>query len=116
MDILSITLGLSQTICGLICVGFSIPLLRGRVKPNPIYGVRIGASFESADAWYAINRFWARRMIPWACALTLLGLVSFFVPLQPHLWATGVLAGLDLLCVLTPAVQTWFFARRFETP
>ena len=112
MDALSITLGLGETLGGLICIGLSIPLLRGRIKRNPLYGVRLRQSMQSEEAWYAINRYWAKRMIAWGIPLVIIGIPTFFFPFRRHLWAAWIVMAVALAAVSIPAVQSWLYARR----
>lgn len=40
---------------GLFLIGLAIPLIRRRVKPNPLYGLRIKATFADEWVWYEAN-------------------------------------------------------------
>ena len=115
MTTLSIILGISNIFVGLICIALAIPLRAGKVRRNALYGVRFPKSLASDEAWYAINRFGATRLIVWAVPLILLGVVTFFLPLDPSGWLLWVVA-LAPLIVLVPAVESWLFARRFPDP
>ncbi len=42
---------------GCILLGLGIPLIRGLVAPNPIYGFRIRRTLENPNVWYAANRY-----------------------------------------------------------
>jgi len=112
MDAVAITIGISWTICGLICIGLSIPLIRGRVGRNAVYGVRFPQSFESDEAWFAINRFGGKRLAVWSIPLTLVGIVSFFLPLKSHPGLTLVLGFAPLVFIVIPVFQSWRFAQR----
>ena len=112
MDPLSFTLGLCQTLVGLLCIGLSIPLLHDKIKPNPFYGVRLRQSLQSDAAWFAINRYWAKRMIGWAGFLVILGSASFVVPFARHIWAVWIVVAVIFIAVLVPALQSWTYARR----
>lgn len=72
-----ISIGWCYVGLGILVVLLSLPLLLGRVKPNPWYGVRIPQAFISDQHWYAINKFGARQLIIYGFLLTALGLVSF---------------------------------------
>jgi uncharacterized membrane protein len=39
----------------LLFVGFAIPLIRRRVKPNKTYGLRVPATFADEWVWYEAN-------------------------------------------------------------
>src|SRR5262249_41223300 len=40
---------------GVLLVVLSIPLLLRRVPPNPIYGLRVPATFKDDQVWYDAN-------------------------------------------------------------
>jgi hypothetical protein len=46
-----------------ICLfSLSLPLERGAMPPNPVYGVRLPRTRGSAEAWYRLNRRFGRAM------------------------------------------------------
>src|SRR3954464_13711487 len=47
-----------------VLVGMGVPLARGLVPPNPLYGFRTSATLRDAGVWYPVNRVagW------WLCA------------------------------------------------
>jgi SdpI/YfhL protein family len=113
MDMISITVGASWLFTGLLIIGLAIPLVRGRIGRNGWYGIRLPESFRSDEAWYAINRFGAKRMIAWAIPLIFVGLVSVFLPLQQHARLAMFLGFAPLIFILVPALQAWRFARHY---
>lgn len=114
MDAVSIIVGASWTFAGLIAIGLAIPLVRGRVERNGLYGVRFPESFQSDDAWYAINRYGGRRMIVWALPLLLVGITCFFLHLRQHPRLTLILGFAPLIFFFIPALQAWRFARKYR--
>jgi len=89
---------------GLIFVGLSIPLIRRRVRPNALYGLRVPETLEDEDVWYEANArsgrdlLWlgictivvasALWMIPWrdqesylmaCCGLLIAGVVLYAI-------------------------------------
>ena len=108
------TLGISWTLTGLLCIALSIPLIRGRVGRNALYGIRFPESFDSAEAWFAINRFGGKRLAAWSIPLLVVGLVSFFLPLRSNTPLTLVLGFAPLVFILIPLLQSWRFARRYR--
>jgi len=111
MDTVAITVGTGWTVAGLLGLGLAIPLIRGRVRRNRLYGVRFPQSFRSEEAWFAINRYGGKRLALWSVPLILVGLASFFLPLQSHPRLTWVLGFGPLVFILIPILQTWRFAR-----
>src|SRR6185503_7698417 len=41
---------------GLLFVGLSIPLMRGRIPPNRFYGFRTPKTLSDPKIWYEVNR------------------------------------------------------------
>ena len=114
MDPVSITVGLGWTIAGAICILLAIPLVRGQIGRNSFYGVRVRQAFESDEAWQAINRYGGKQMIGWSIPLVVIGLVSFFLPLQSNDALTIVLGFAPMIFILIPVFNTWRFAQRRE--
>jgi hypothetical protein len=98
----------------MLCIGLAIPLARGRVGRNRLYGVRFPESFRSDDAWLAINRFGGRRMLVWAVPMTLTGVVCFFLPLRSNTALALALGFAPLVFVLIPVFESYRFARRYR--
>ena len=116
MDLISIIVGSSWIIAGLVIIGVSIPLARGLVGRNRLYGVRLAASMKSDDAWYAINRFGGKRMIVWAVPLIVVGVVCFFIPLQQHFALALIFGFVPLIFVIIPIIEMYRFASRYTPP
>src|SRR5947207_1568020 len=39
----------------IVCIALAIPLIRRRVKPNALYGLRVPATFADEWVWYEAN-------------------------------------------------------------
>jgi SdpI/YfhL protein family len=113
MDAVAITIGVAWIAAGLLSIGLAIPLLHGKVGPNGHFGIRFRECFQSNEAWFAINRYGAKRMITWALPMIVIGVATLFIPLQTRpMWA--LLFGLvPLAFVLIPVLSTWKYARRY---
>jgi hypothetical protein len=48
---------------GLLYIGLAIPLMRRRVKPNRLYGLRVPATFADEWVWYEANAQTGRDLI-----------------------------------------------------
>ncbi len=44
-------------ISGVILVGISIPLIRGKIAPNSLYGFRVRDTLDDPKTWYAANTY-----------------------------------------------------------
>ena len=98
---------------GILVIGVNIPLLKGRIPPNAIYGVRIKKSFESEANWYAINRYGAVWLMGYGAAFVLLGLLALALPLASHPLLIFAVAFAPLWLLIVPAVQILRYSRRF---
>ncbi|HEY2589610.1 MAG TPA: SdpI family protein [Tepidisphaeraceae bacterium] len=113
MDLVAIIVGAGWMLGALAIIGASVPLLRGRVPRNRIYGIRLRQSLASDEAWYEINRFGGKRLIAWAIPMLAVGFGCLLLRLHGHAVLTLVLGFGPLVFLLIPAIQTWRFARRF---
>ena len=114
MDVVSITIGGGLTLAGLLIIAVSIPLVRGWVPRNSLYGVRTPTTLKSDDAWFEINRYGGRQLIAWAIPLIVAGATCFFLPLQVHPVRAIVLGFSPLAILAIPIVRIMMFARRFS--
>ncbi len=60
---------------GALSVALGVPLLRGRVPPNRLYGCRTRATLAGGKLWYEVNRVQGRDMIQSGVAVIILSLV-----------------------------------------
>jgi hypothetical protein len=99
-------------ITGLLFVGLSIPLLRGKVPPNQWYGFRTRLTLGDPRIWYPVNAWGARRLL-WLGAATLAaGPVGLLLPepwLPAYLLGVSILWGAALIVILVLGVR---YARR----
>jgi hypothetical protein len=115
MDTVAITIGSSWILTGLLCFLLSLPLIRGQVGRNSFYGARFPESFQSDEAWFAINRHGGKQLAISSIPLVVIGLISFFLPLQSHAGLTLALGFMPIVFILIPALETWRFARRYRS-
>ena len=111
MDTSSIIFGSLFIATSLFIVVLAVPLLKGNVKPNRLYGARFQESFTSDEAWYEINRYAARQLIGWSIPILLIGIAVLFIPLENNTALTiGILVTPFLLIV--GAIRTKMYARQ----
>jgi hypothetical protein len=113
MDPVALIVGISWTLCGVVCLALAIPLARGKVRRNALYGVRFRESFQSDEAWMAINQFGGRRLMRWCLPLIAVGAVAFFLPLQRHPIVTILFGFAPLIFIFIPVVESWRFAKSY---
>lgn len=88
MEKINLVLGISNTVCALLAGGSAIPLIKGKIKMNHIYGVRFAKSFESDGNWYKINKKGGGILLKWSALILLIGVGCFIQPKieGPLLW------------------------------
>ena len=111
MNITNILFGIMNTFMAFLFICMSIPLVKGQITMNKIYGIRFKKSYESDDNWYKINKYGGRQLIIWSIPLGLFGIISFFLPIteSPLLYLISMLAP---LIVFIPFINSYLYARK----
>lgn len=65
---------------GALLAGLSVPLLLGKVRPNPIYGFRVPKTFSDPVIWYAANRYAAWRLLAAGMTMVVAPVLLYLVP------------------------------------
>src|SRR5439155_7773639 len=65
---------------GLLLSGLSIPLIMGKIGPNPWYGFRVERTLSDPKVWYAVNAYSAKRLLAVGMATSLGSILLYFVP------------------------------------
>ncbi len=101
------------SLLGLAIAALNVPLILHMVPPNRFYGIRLRASFQSAQRWYEVNEYGGRLFAGWGTFLMAAGLCGFFIlPKYQDLFIPAIVA-LSMLCVFLPVAQTlWWVHRR----
>ncbi len=68
---------------GILFVALGIPLARGKVKPNAMYGLRVGETMADERVWYEANRVSGRELVRFGALLILLAVLLAY-PLRSH--------------------------------
>jgi uncharacterized sodium:solute symporter family permease YidK len=57
----TLVIAVSYVLLGSLFIGVAVPLIQGRIKPNPWYGVRVPKTLRDPETWYAVNAYFGRR-------------------------------------------------------
>lgn len=106
-------LTLGYLLIDVLMIGLSIPLLRRRVKPNEIYGLRVGATLKNEWVWYEANVKSARDMILLA-VLHAVFTVAIELAGPRGVLQVAIVTGTFLLGVLVVAFIGWKHANRLR--
>jgi uncharacterized membrane protein len=71
---------LMQVIPGLLLIALSVPLIRGKIGPNPWYGFRVRRTLEDPAVWYKANAFAGKTLICAAIAMIVCSLTLYVAP------------------------------------
>lgn len=105
-----------QIICamvGALLIALGIPLARRKVRPNPLYGLRIPATFADEQVWYDANALAGRDVIILGAILVGIGLLPLLLQLRmgDHMAiCTATLLGGSILGL----IRAWRFANRLR--
>lgn len=111
MEAMNIIFGISHIFVAFLIIAISIPLVKGEMPMNGLYGIRLKKAFESDENWYKINKYGGRQLIIWMIPLALFGIISFFLPVKEN----SLLYLLELfapLIVFIPLVKVYLYARK----
>ncbi len=108
------TIRLLYLAIGLLSVVVSLPLIRGMVKPNWLYGFRVPQTLNDPAVWYAVNAHFGRRLLLTGLATALAAALLYYVPdldVDSYAWALlaiyGVFFGIGV-------VQSWRYMKSFS--
>lgn len=97
---------------GVIFIGVSIPLIRGKIGPNLWYGFRTPRTLRDPEIWYPVNAYAAWRMLWFGVAQSVAAVVLYFVPnLDPHTYAYSVL-GVGMVGVTIVLILSFLYLHR----
>lgn len=102
---------LTNLVSGLLFVGLSIPLLKGKIKMNAAYGVRFPSSYQSDEAWYNINKYGAKQLIIWSIPLFITAIIAAFLQELSEL-VHFLLVILPCIVIIFPVMQTYLYAKK----
>jgi len=97
---------------GLLFVGISLPLIRRRVPPNAMYGLRVAATFADEWVWYEANARSGRDFFALGIVVMVVAVVlPFAVRIGESAYAL-TMAGVLLVGTLATCVRGWRTANR----
>jgi uncharacterized membrane protein len=74
------TLLIMYIVSGTLLALLAVPLWLKKIKPNPIYGVRLPKTYSDPDIWYATNAYAARYLVLAGLSMVTGALLLYFVP------------------------------------
>jgi uncharacterized membrane protein len=77
MAYFKISMLLMQVIPGLLIIALAVPLIRGKIGPNPWYGFRVRRTLEDPAVWYKANAY-AGKALLWAAIVMIVGSLALY--------------------------------------
>jgi hypothetical protein len=65
---------------GLVSLLIALPLIFEMVKPNYFYGFRIRATLDDPAVWYAVNKYFAKRLFVVGITESISAVFLYFIP------------------------------------
>lgn len=91
---------------GTLLILVALPLLFGRIPPNPYYGFRLSPALDDPKVWYPTNKHSAKRLIAGGACSIISAIVLYFVPgLTIDTYALGCL-GVFAVATVVGLVQS----------
>src|SRR5258706_4928823 len=98
---------------GGLMIGMSVPLLRGWVGPNPIYGFRVRRTLGNREVWFAANRYAARWMAAAGVALIATAIGLYITARGMSIAMYGIACGAAVIGVVgLGMVKSFAYLRR----
>lgn len=107
----NLLVGFTLVLSGVLVIAISLPLLKDQIKPNALYGIRTAKAFESEENWYKMNRYGARQMILWSSIIVIVGLLSFFLPLEENQVLAAIVATSPALFILIAVYKIYRYSK-----
>ena len=109
------TLLILFTSSGLLLAAISVPLILGKIGPNPWYGFRVKKTLQDRAVWYPVNAYAAKRLLVVGLGISINAAVLFFIP-EIHLMGYALsCAGIGLGGLLVTVIQSFVYLRSFPS-
>jgi uncharacterized membrane protein len=107
------TLMILFTSSGLLLAAISVPLILGKIGPNPLYGFRVKKTLEDPAVWYPVNAYAAKRLLIIGLGISVSAPLLFFVPGIDLLVYALSCGGIGLGGLLVAVIQSFVYLRSF---
>ena len=107
-----ITLLVMYVVFGLLLIVLAIPMLRGKVPPNPWYGFRVPDTLSDPTRWYKANRYAARWLLLTGVITVVAAIALYFVPglsVDTYAWLVLAVFGVPFVLMI---ISSFRYLRR----
>ncbi len=106
------TLLVMYVFCGLLLIVLAIPMLRGKVPPNPWYGFRVPSTLSDPTRWYKANRYAGRWLLLTGIITVAAAVALYFVPglsVDTYAWLMLAVFGVPFVLMI---ISSFRYLRR----
>lgn len=97
------------TVSGLLLIGLAVPLLRGKIPPNGLYGFRVPKTINNSQVWYAANQYAAKRLLWAGASFVAAAMLLYWLPgLSLDFYALGCLV-IFLVVLIWGLIQDFIY-------
>jgi hypothetical protein len=111
----TLMLVIMYVLLGGLFIGLAVPLVQGRIKPNPWYGFRVPKTLKDPDIWYAVNAYFGRRFAVVGLLISIAALLLCPLSLIPHMGIAAYVTACDgimLVSLIWITIDTFRYLRR----
>lgn len=109
---LNLFLGGINCFVALIMIILFIPLKKGLIQMNIVYGIRFRKSFQSEETWQKINEYGAKRFLLWSIPLFFIGCIAFIIPFDNNIFLIALFSAAPVLIILPPTIESYLYAKK----
>jgi hypothetical protein len=101
-------------VSGLLLAGLSVPLMLGKIGPNPWYGFRVRRTLADPAVWYAANTYSAKWFFAVGLLTSMVAVLLYCLPgVDTAEYAIGT-AGVVLVGLAVTVIQSFRYLGNFE--
>ena len=106
---------LMNTFTGLLLAALSIPLILGKIGPNPWYGFRVKKTLNDPAVWYPANAYAGKRLFVVGLVGSLFAFLFYFVPkIDLNTYAIGC-AVVTVGGLIVSVIQSFLYLRTLSS-
>jgi hypothetical protein len=110
-----LTLLIMYIILAVLMILVSIPLIRGMIKPNLLYGFRFPQTLANTDIWYKVNAYGGRLLFGLGVVTALVDTALYFLGFDKDTYAT-LCAAVMLIGLFVTLGMTWSYMLSLRQP
>lgn len=92
-------------VLGMIFVGLAVPLIRRKVRPNALYGLRVAETLENEEVWFEANARSGRDLLWVGIGTIVVSSALYALPWRDDKHYVLVCCGLLIVAVIVYAVR-----------